>query len=847
MFGCFLKLNCSKHSLAFGNERIVGTLGPKSRSVETISGCLKARMSEVPGLQAIYFATLTAMAKYVRTASCFCFLRVELQQVREACSKFESLRNEFRSKHTDWCDTDEYDYENIDVESISLDQEIHDDQNSLRSRVLEQLDTNSNTSISMTELAEKIDRLVNKIVSLETAVTSQNALVNKLKSENDELQAHARSLEEEKDTLMENADKMSKRLKELEEELYAGLFHDVKAVDAKPEIEIKEDSNKAILDDDSAVLEDKMSEGEIKRKNVAILETSIKEEDGEEKQSDQPTQQEQGEAQDLSEDVNPQELELEKEKQPNWRQLFLKGLEDREKVLLEEYTSILRDYKDARWKLGKVEKKNRDNFFDLAMEIRELRGAVASKDNETKLLKQKLGSSETNPEDSPATVYKFPTQEGPLKSPTQVVASPYLTDLQSELLKLKNKKKHDGYALQSDAKPIYRHLREIQTELSLWLKYNAVLKDDLQGMLLSLCHIQDEISRLSSLSSEGENMELISKYQVAKFQGEVLNMKQENNKVADELQVGLNRVDGLKVEVEKTLARLDGELGISVSKSINNPKCSMKATDESSHIFVALVSTCFDLPFPPASSILQASGIFFGGTSTVEDEYLRAVLDKQSRKGFQATWLNRCSQGKKKTEHIERFGCSYILGREEESCVFGYLSLSSDTGAARQGNVWCPSFLSSNGPLTGEDSVMKDATTAMVVSRNFLTPRDNRLLSRLSDELVVQESLALSVQCAGSVSNMGQRLLTRTCQVESLTAEVEILRQEVKQLKRENRDLHILANNYSTSMKRKLDQLQESEVYALTGQERGAFALGVVALQKSAVDGADLQPVFCHD
>ena len=36
-------------------------------------------------------------------------------------------------------------------------------------------------------------------------------------------------------------------------------------------------------------------------------------------------------------------------------------------------------------------------------------------------------------------------------------------------------------------------------------------------------------------------------------------------------------------------------------------------------------------------------------------------------------------------------------------------------------------------------------------------------------------------------------------------------------------------------------------VYALAGQERGAFALGVVALQKSAVDGADLQPVFCHD
>ncbi|KAB2613355.1 retinoblastoma-related protein-like [Pyrus ussuriensis x Pyrus communis] len=30
---------------------------------------------EVPGLQAIYFATLTVRAKYVWTASCFCFLR----------------------------------------------------------------------------------------------------------------------------------------------------------------------------------------------------------------------------------------------------------------------------------------------------------------------------------------------------------------------------------------------------------------------------------------------------------------------------------------------------------------------------------------------------------------------------------------------------------------------------------------------------------------------------------------------------------------------------------------------------------------------------------------------------
>ncbi|KAM1087962.1 hypothetical protein ACFX2B_013299 [Malus domestica] len=58
---------------------------------------------------------------------------------------------------------------------------------------------------------------------------------------------------------------------------------------------------------------------------------------------------------------------------------------------------------------------------------------------------------------------------------------------------------------------------------------------------------------------------------------------------------------------------------------------------------------------------------------------------------------------------------------------------------------------------------------------------------------------------------MGQRVLVRTRQVESFTAEVTALNQEIKQLKRENRQLHVLANSYSLGMKRKLDQLLDSE------------------------------------
>ncbi|KAM1104485.1 hypothetical protein ACFX15_012504 [Malus domestica] len=105
---------------------------------------------------------------------------------------------------------------------------------------------------------------------------------------------------------------------------------------------------------------------------------------------------------------------------------------------------------------------------------------------------------------------------------------------------------------------------------------------------------------------------------------------------------------------------------------------------------------------------------------------------------------------------------------------------------------------------------MKNDMTVAVVARNLVTLKDNRLFSKRSDELVVKDSLALNVQCAGSVSNMAQRLFARTRQVESLAAEVMSLKQEIRWLKHENKQLHKLAHNYATNMKRKIDQMQES-------------------------------------
>lgn len=618
--------------------------------------------------------------------------RVKQLRIKEAHERFETLRAKFLPK---------------EMQSNSIDEEItgsgidEHDVEMLRKKIKEQLEMSSDSSLTVTELAEKIDELVNKVVTLETAVSSQTALVKRLGSETDQLQAHVRSLEEDKETLKEGSENMNKRLSVLEEELtkvkelnqsfkvqssnlqthfteascnldhLSEKLHSVKhdeevenlrtsqevreVSDAEPEKDIGENTTKTDDGNDLVVSKD-------------VVEVDEKKEENESNQSSNPSHV----------TVKPEELEAEKEEetgQPNWRQLFLKGLEDREKILLEEYTSVLQDYKEVKKKLSDMENKNRDSIFELAMQIRELKSNVASKDEELKNLKQKFEFPPMNPDESPftcSTEYKYATnQEASGEGITQAAISPIsdipslnldrdsvselgdtnveslenliesednlkstivkdeqitvkekqadarpqsvssstieekyrsdidglleenlefwlrfstsvhqiqkfeasIEDLHLELKKLKerNNRKPEGivsnqHSLQSDARPIYRHLREIQTEMQLWFEHNAVLKDELHGRFSSLCNIHNELSRMSSASSRAEKPEL-SDYQAAKFQGEVLNMKQENNKVADELNVGLNRVRWLKLEVEKTLVKLNEELGISAARN----------------------------------------------------------------------------------------------------------------------------------------------------------------------------------------------------------------------------------------------------------------------------------------
>ncbi|CAN6686676.1 unnamed protein product [Malus baccata var. baccata] len=153
------------------------------------------------------------------------------------------------------------------------------------------------------------------------------------------------------------------------------------------------------------------------------------------------------------------------------------------------------------------------------------------------------------------------------------------------------------------------------------------------------------------------------------------------------------------------------------------------------------------------------------------------------------------------------------------------LNFGEEAVMPSQDNIWRPSLLSPTGPLTVGDSVIKNDMTVAVVARNLLTPKDNRLLSKRSDELA----------CAGSVSNMAQRLFARTRQVESLAAEVISLKQEIRGLKHENKQLHRLAHDYATNMKRKLDQLQESDGQILLDHQRFAVPCNEVPNDQPSV------------
>ncbi|KAL3830391.1 hypothetical protein ACJIZ3_019193 [Penstemon smallii] len=716
--------------------------------------------------------------------------REEHLKIQEARARIETFRerlysNELLGKETSK-KAEKKNLEVLEVDTVDLD--------FLRKKIKENFGFDSEVPLSMPELADKVDELVEKIINLETALCSQTAKVKGLMSETNELQSHLQSLEKDEESLPED---LSHKIRELEEELsgvqrldqcvqtlnndlhtnfleasyhidelseklsnvkpyheevnmnlneedisfdswYAGFSEksgqsqmaksvvmedkekngtSIQDEEMKDDVVVKErEKNDDVLNGDVPVKErektDDALNGDVPMKEreksdavqnhissdslmddilnkdskTSLLDNSINEckekedkvpSDGEVsffihtnpmfssvgKKTMAPNDNHVGEdiksideqqkhevSGNLSITANDMEMKREQKKnienqdsfktansnqdsfktansdfsleqeklsteydeEPNWKELCLSGLDDKEKILLQEYTKVLRNYKDVKKKLNEVEKKRRASLFQTAVQIKVLTRANSSKNAEIQSLQDKLNKQVLEPrdakedstspeqliiaeeekEDDKISIYvdekisihldeppPFSTLEGKIRMEIDDLLEENIEfwlrfstsfhqiqkfqtsveDLQAEVAKVKEKKQElpatKDHMINSEIRPIYRHLREIQTELTLLLEHNGVLKDDLNNRLSSLSNLHEEITRLSKNE--------LSEYQAAKFQGEIMNMKQENGKVANELQLGFGRVKELQCEIQKTLAELDEELGIS--------------------------------------------------------------------------------------------------------------------------------------------------------------------------------------------------------------------------------------------------------------------------------------------
>lgn len=353
--------------------------------------------------------------------------KVEYERVRKAHEMFETLRDQFISKfigeeenqqqqqqqHDD--DDDHHHHHHVDEEMDKLEQqEEEQDVVILREKIKEKLEEETGSSLTVTEMAECIDELVNKVVTLETAVSSQNGMVKRLRSETDGLQTNIKKLEEDKEMILTGSEATNKKLKELEEELKRVklLNRSVRSQDnslrttfteascnlehlsgklnnMKPDvddvnlvlykktksvsIDLSSVDNNSVMKDDVKTVEEDVDVNEkamednkksIMSQNTNFMTERIQKLTEQDKECDLCDTMSNGdiESQDMMDNGGEEE-------QPNWRQMFLSGLDDREKILLEEYTAVLRNYKDVRVKLNDVEKKNRDSIFELALQV----------------------------------------------------------------------------------------------------------------------------------------------------------------------------------------------------------------------------------------------------------------------------------------------------------------------------------------------------------------------------------------------------------------------------------------------------------------------------------------------
>ncbi|CBI23530.3 unnamed protein product, partial [Vitis vinifera] len=423
---------------------------------------------------------------------------------------------------------------------------------SLDEEMKEQFEMGLNPSLTMTEMAEKIDELVNKVISLQTVVSSQTALVKRLRTETGELQTKIESMEDDKDTLTGSVKNLGHNLRELEKKLHG-------IQDPNQNVESRNNNLQTHFTEAHRNLDQLFETLQKKLHNMR----QGKDEKG---KPEETVSRSEAKSDPDNHSEKCQEQKTEQEDEPNWKQLFLDGMKDREKTLLAEYTAILKNYKEVKQKLSEVEKKT-------TVQVKELESANAKKDEDIQSLHQESSLLRVNLDEEKDLRKSKDSDHQPASTlsaqPMSMTEERFRTNIDTLLEENLNFWLRFSTSVHQIQK-FQTEVEDLQTEISkLKEKQNALLKEELQQRFSSLCNIQEDISRTLKEGPGDEEIKFTS-YQAAKLQGEVMNMQQENNKVAGELQAGLDHVRGLQTKVEKTLTKLNEEFGLAGSKNNNH-------------------------------------------------------------------------------------------------------------------------------------------------------------------------------------------------------------------------------------------------------------------------------------
>ncbi|ESQ41001.1 hypothetical protein EUTSA_v10015659mg [Eutrema salsugineum] len=495
-------------------------------------------------------------------------------------------------------------------------------------KVNEEFDSEvASSCLTVTDVADKIDELVNDVINLESLFSSQVALIHRLREEVDDLKAQIRDLQRQNNssqtdentvmrkktgdmdeklkgikdidhTVEEQSENIEKNLTRAQIKL-SFLSERLESLKQKGQEEFK-DTNVPIQETrsltDTKFLEENPDDSSVVSENVKpTSEVVISEKDDHTVEVNQEETIE-------KEASSPPKSEVKTEDEAFLQQFLAHGIEGREKHLLTEYTKVLRNYKELKKMSDETETKlkSENTMKDEQVRVLTQKLNLLLKDKSDGDDLQELKAKDHQQQDQLyMLIYREDNAINAIAGQKQMLSpnekqfgarvdallsenlnlmvrfsnsfgqiqqfDTGIKDLHVELLKIIEQKNQDKQSLMSNVRPIYKHLSEIRTELTIWLEKSLLLKEEINLRASTLKDIQNEITEASKTDSEDSETKLTI-YQGAKLEGEVSNMKKENKRISEELQTGLDQVTKLQKEADKTLEKLSEEFSLPESK-----------------------------------------------------------------------------------------------------------------------------------------------------------------------------------------------------------------------------------------------------------------------------------------